>query len=104
MRTVQPCRAWACFHVLGAKTSRREIESKPPPHRPPRVVGFQVTRPLSQARPHPLSQRTSGSVKGHSHPLISNGIFPTIPGTEKSVGKVMGEARSLDWLQERGRR
>ena len=34
MRTVHPCRAWACFHVLGAKTRRRRQNLSPLPTGP----------------------------------------------------------------------
>lgn len=73
-----------------------EMEYKPSPQAPRRGRGPGSLSP--EVRPDlSLSQCPSNSTKGPSCPQISNGIFPTIPGTEKSVGKVAGLAPEV-WL------
>lgn len=84
MRIICTCRAQACFHVLGTKTSRRRQNLGPLP-KSPRKCWDSRTQARSQA-PTP-AQCPGGSAKGPSHHQISDRVFPTIPGTETSVGR-----------------
>lgn len=78
------------------------MESKPP--LTPEVVGSRVTRPHNQAD-LPLSLCPSRSAKGTQPSSDFQCVFLTIPGTEKSAGKVTaGEVTGLApevWLQIR---